>query len=47
MRNRKIPVLSKEDWAAQKEKQKSMMERKKKFQEAKRLNKVQQDAVQP
>jgi hypothetical protein len=47
MSNRKIPVLSKEEWTVQKEKQKSMMERKKKFQEAKRLNKVQTDAVQP
>jgi glutamate formiminotransferase len=39
MRNRKIPVLSKEEWSDQKERQKLIMERKKKFEEAKRKNK--------
>jgi hypothetical protein len=47
MRNRKIPVLTKEEWAVQKEKQRIILERKKKFEEAKRLTKVQTDAVQP
>jgi hypothetical protein len=40
-------VLTKEEMAIQKERQRFIMERKKKFEEAKRLNKVQIDAVQP
>jgi hypothetical protein len=47
MRNKKIPVLSKEEWVVQKERQRIILERKKKFEEAKRMNKVQTDAVQP
>jgi hypothetical protein len=47
MQNRKIPVLTKEEWSVQKERQRIILERKKKFEEAKRLTKVQTDAVQP
>jgi glutamate formiminotransferase len=45
MRNRKIPVLTKEEWSAQKDRQKLIMERKKKFEEAKRRTKT-NDATQ-
>jgi hypothetical protein len=47
MSNRKIVVLTKEELAIQKAKQHFIMERKKKFEKAKRLSKVQTDAVQP
>jgi hypothetical protein len=40
-------VLTKEELAIQKARQHFIMERKKKFEEAKRNNKVQTDAVQP
>jgi hypothetical protein len=39
--------LTKEEWSAQKDRQRLIMERKKKFEEAKRLTKVQTNAVQP
>jgi hypothetical protein len=47
MSNRKIVVLTKDELAIQKARQQFIMERKKKFEEAKRLSKVQTDAVQP
>jgi hypothetical protein len=40
-------VLTKEELAVQKERQRFILERKKKFQEAKRLSKIQRNAVQP
>ena len=47
MSNRKMVVLTKEELAIQKAKQMHIMDRKKKFEEAKRRTKVQTDAVQP
>jgi hypothetical protein len=47
MSNRKAVVLTKEELAIQKARQIPIMERKKKFEEAKRRTKVQTDAVQP
>jgi hypothetical protein len=47
MSNQKIVVLTKDELAIQKVKQHFIMERKKKFEEAKRLSKVQTNAVQP